>query len=714
MAGKIKKAGALAAAFMAAVMGFSGSGLDPAQAETRSYKHDIQEKSVSYSGKDATALSIDGMIPAPLIEATVGDTLNATFCNTLKEESSIHWHGVLLPADQDGVPHLNTKPIAAGMCHTFEFPVKHHGTYWYHSHTGGQEQRGVYGPIIFHPKDGERVRAGKEFTLVLSDWTDEDPHGVLRNLRRDDDFYSLKKNSVQSWDKVIAGGWPAIRNRFNNAATRMPPMDISDVGYDAFLANGQKEHRIPDIGHGDTVRLRIVNSAASSYFHLQFAGGPLTVVAADGVDVEPFKTGSLRIATAETYDIIVSMPHDGRAYELRATSKDGSGFSSTVLGASPDVVRAPDMPKPNLLVQDHASHSHGNQASEKAPDNGSASGHEGHAGHGGHATAQGPVRDMNEYDLLRAVSPTVYEASRDQREIRLELTGNMQRYTWSFDNKALTESDAIKIRKGETVRFVLANKTMMEHPIHLHGHFFRVLNGQGDFSPLKHTVSVPPHKTVTIEFAADAEKDWIFHCHNLYHMMSGMGRVISYEDGAKDAVAKLSDHGTGRVVFGDATLLSNMSTVNLSVVDGRGALSAGLDFDYKGHYHFDPAYELFVGNASLFRAFAGGDLKNTYHENHSMFVAGFRYVLPLMIDSELRVDHAGHFRFQAQSEIELTSRLSLAWLVNTDKRVVTRLDLYLDDKRNAAISIGYDSDFRDPKAGISPVNGLGIGLKFRF
>lgn len=704
---KTGKTGLLAAAFMAASIGLAGA---QAHAAVKEYHFDIAEKTVNFSGRAATALSIGGSVPAPAIEAAVGDTLKATFCNKLTEESSVHWHGVLLPPEQDGVPHLNTKPIAPGACHTFQFPVKHHGTYWYHSHSGGQEQQGVYGPIVFRPKNGERMRAGKEHTIVLSDWTDENPHDVLRNLRRDDNFYSLKKNNVQSWDRVIANGWPAVKNRLYNSLTLMPPMDISDVGYDAFLANGQKEHRIPGIGHGDKVRLRVVNAGTSSYFNLQFAGGAMTVVAADGVDVEPFQVQTLRMAMAETYDIIVSMPHDGRAYELRATSRDGTGYSSTILGSSKEVVRAPDMPKPNPFVQDHSAH-----GGHAAPEQNHQTDHAAHNNHAGHVSeAQGPVRDMKEYERLRAVAPTVYETSRNQREIKLELTGNMQKYSWSFDNKTLTEADVITIKKGETVRFVLDNRTMMEHPLHLHGHFFRVLNGQGDFSPLKHTVSIPPHETVTIEFAADEEKDWIFHCHNLYHMMSGMGRIISYENGAEDAVAKMADHGGGSVVYGDAAVLSNMTAANLAIKDARGILGADMEFDYKGHYHFNPTYEMYLGHATNFRLFAGGDFKNTYHENHNMFVAGMRITLPLMIESEWRVDHAGHFRLQLQNEIDLTSRLSLAWLANTDKRYAAQLNYYIDDKRNMAVSAGYDSEFRDPAAPVSPLNGFGIGLKFQF
>ena len=704
---KIRNAGFLTAGFMAATLGFLGIAA-PAHAEIRNYKFDITEKTVNYTGKNITALAVGGTIPGPVIEATVGDTLRTTFCNKLDEESSVHWHGILLPNDQDGVPHLNTKPIATRKCHTFEFPIKHHGTYWYHSHSNMQEQRGVYGAIVLHPKDGEREWAAKDHTLVLSDWTDESPSDVMRNLKRDSDYYALKKGSVQSWDRVIANGMPAIKNRLKNSWGRMGPMDIADVGYDAFLANGQKTHTLSDIHHGDKVRLRVVNAAASSYFNLQFAGGPMSVVAADGVDIEPLQLNSLRIGMAETYDVIVSMPHDGRAYELRATSMDGSGYSSTILGGGKDIVKAPDMPKPNLFVQDHSAHGgHAMPQPEQKMD---------HSAHAGHTSEpQGPVRDMKEYEHLRAVQPTTYDIARKQRDVRLELTGNMIGYTWSFDNKTLSEADKIKIKKGEVVRFTLVNTTMMNHPLHLHGHFFRVLNGQDDYSPLKHTVNLPPHETVTIEFAADEEKDWLFHCHNLYHMMSGMTRIVSYEDTPDNPHAKHMSHGSEWNAYGEITALSNMTSGVFTLKDMRNQLRLELDADYKGHYHVEPTYERAQWGPLGVRFFTGADFKNIPAEKHNLFVAGVRYILPLMIEAELRMDHTGHPRLQLGSELDLTPRLGFQWQANSNQEWAARLNYYPLDNKNLAISAGYDSRFRDPDDKQSPLNGaFGIGLKFQF
>ena len=301
----------------------------PAMAEAKlvEYEFDINYQTVNFSGEDVQAMSVGGSIPAPTIEATVGDTLRVTFHNKMDVESSIHWHGVLLPNDQDGVPYLTTSPIRAGKSFTYEYPIIHHGTYWYHSHTQLQEQRGVYGSLVFHPKDGEKYKADREYVAVLSDWTNENPMQVLRNLKKDGDYYSLKKDSVQSWLKVFQYGPEAIKNRLNSSWTRMGPMDLSDVGYDAFLLNGKKESAVDGLKGGETVRLRIVNASASSYQYVEFAGGPMTIVAADGVDTELKEVDRLKISVAETYDVLVQLPDDNMAYEFRASAEDGTGYS---------------------------------------------------------------------------------------------------------------------------------------------------------------------------------------------------------------------------------------------------------------------------------------------------------------------------------------------------------------------------------------------------
>jgi len=310
------------------------------------YHFDIDKITVNITRKSVEGLAIGGQIPAPTISATVGDTLVVTFTNKMNEETSVHWHGILLPNDQDGVPYLTTKPIKGKKTFTYRFKIKQAGTYWYHSHTGLQEQRGLYGALVFHPKKGERIKTDRDHVVVLSDWSNENPDSILANLKKDGDYYALKKGSVQSWVGVLKNGKFAIKNRLQSAWTRMGPMDLSDVGYDAFLSNGQ-EKIVLEAKPGETVRIRLINAAASSYFNVEYAGEPMLLVAADGMDVVPISVKRLRMAIAETYDVILKVP-DNRSYELRATSEDGTGFSSTFIGIG-DKVLAPDIPKPNLF-----------------------------------------------------------------------------------------------------------------------------------------------------------------------------------------------------------------------------------------------------------------------------------------------------------------------------------------------------------------------------
>jgi len=325
----------------------------PLCAKLVEYSFDIGYKKINITGKSVTAMAIDDRIPGPTIEAHIDDTLRVTFRNKMNVETSIHWHGILLPNDQDGVPYITTPPIRAQSSFTYQFKVKQVGTYWYHSHTGLQEQQGIYGSIIFHPKHGERVKADRDYIVVFSDWTDEQPVRVLAHLKMDGDYYSLKKGTVLSWDKVLQYGWPAFKNRIRGAFTRMGAMDLSDIGYDAFLSNGKREeHLIAQ--PGEHIRLRLINAAASSYFNVEFAGGPMTIVSADGIDVQSQKVKRLRIAIAETYDVIVKIPTN-KSYELRATSEDGTGYSSTYIGSGPPLL-APDIPRPNLFLMRHDMH----------------------------------------------------------------------------------------------------------------------------------------------------------------------------------------------------------------------------------------------------------------------------------------------------------------------------------------------------------------------
>ena len=667
--------------FMAVMILLSSSAV---WAKVVEYEFNVDYKTVNFTGKAIQALSVGGTIPAPTIEATVGDTLRVTFHNKLDVETSVHWHGILLPQDQDGVPYLTSPPIKPGGGLTYEYPVIHHGTYWYHSHTGLQEQRGIYGALVFHPKQAEKVEADHDVVVVLSDWTDENPNLVMHNLKKSDDYYALEKDSVQSWFKVISHGSKAINNRLKGAWMRMGPMDISDVAYDAFLANGERRYDLPHIKSGETVRLRLVNAAASSYFNVAYAGGPMTVVAADGVDVVPFDTEQQYMAVAETFDVIVTVPSNG-AYEFRATSEDATGYSSVVLGEG-KLVSAPTIAKPVLLMMDHDMH--------EMPEMD-------HAAMDHKMDMDMSLMQPTGYDSLRSLTPTNFNKNNPKRTVNLALTGDMERYAWSFDNKVLSESSQILIRRGETVQFVLENKTMMAHPIHLHGHFFRVLNGQGDYSPLKHTVSVPALQTVTIEFLANEEKDWFFHCHNLYHMKTGMARVVSYEQTSllnQDMLSKMfSDQDW--FYFADVAVQSHFLAGELRAENTRNAFNVESDWNYEGEYEVEATYERSFNR--FFELYTGAQFEKEDDELENKAIAGAHYLLPLLIEADLRIDSEGDARLGLGSDIQLSDRLSFEWDANTDHEY----RLQLDYEVNKAISwIGSRDD----------QYGWGLGVKAKF
>jgi FtsP/CotA-like multicopper oxidase with cupredoxin domain len=648
-------------------------------AELVSYVFDVDYKEVNITGKSVMAMSINNQIPAPNIEATVGDTLRVTINNHLDVETSVHWHGILLPNDQDGVPYLTTPPVKPKSSFTFEFPVIHSGTYWYHSHTGLQEQRGLYGSIVFHEQQ-QRYDYDVEKLIVLSDWTNENPKQVLRNLKREDDYYALKKDMVQSWDKVISNGWPALKARFNHARIRMGAMDISDVGYDAFLINGQIHSTDETLKPGTKVRLRIINAGASSYFYVDYAGGEMTIIEADGLPVVPIVVDRLKLSIAETYDVIIEIPDD-KSYELRATSEDVTGYASIYLGQGKSI-SVKDLEKPNPFIVDHTMHMEHMDHSN----------HKNHAMMKMHHKPKSNIRMLNEYEGLRSPEHTSLDTNNPEREVLLRLTGSMERYVWSFNNKTLSEEDKILIKKGESVRFILKNETMMHHPLHLHGHFFRVLNGEGAHSPLKHTVNVPPFETVVIEFYANEEKDWFFHCHNLYHMKNGMARIVSYQDSRsnnEEFYTNLKKYGDPWYSFADISLQTNMSTGELWSMNTRNTFKLHYDFDYDNEYDVDAIYERrftrFLG------LFLGVNFERDSEEISNTAITGFNYTLPLLIDSSFRYDSNGKFRFQLESNYQLTERTGFDWFWNTDDEY--RFQLKYEFNKIISGVINHDSDF---------------------
>ena len=660
----------------------TATGLSAALVE---YDLTIAEQKLSPAGKPVRALTINGTLPGPTLRFREGDTARIRVHNHLKhEDTSTHWHGLLLPNEQDGVPHVTTPPILPGQTHTFEFKLRHAGTYWYHSHTHLQEQIGVYGSIVVEPRDGEPVKADREHVVVLSDWTNENPDEVLRTLARGSDYYGLKKGNAQS----IFGAWKqgALRDYFDREWTKMPPMDVSDVAYDAFLINGQRTSHLK-AKPGERIRLRVINAGAATYFYLKWAAGPMTIVAADGPSVEPVKVERLFMAIAETYDLIVTVPPRG-AWEFRATAQDGSGHASLFIGDGPEHA-ADDPPKPNVYTMDEMLDS---ALAEQEDD------------------PRAPLllpRPGPPYRILRATQSTTLPKHLPVREVTMHLTGDMSRYVWSFDGKTVAEDAIVKLKRGEVFRLELVNDTMMHHPIHLHGHFFRVLNGQGSHAPLKHTVDIPPMGRRTIEFEANETKDWMFHCHILYHMMSGMARIFSYEDPHAHHEPHLGEHSHDLWhFFGAASLQSHMSDGLLTLMNAKNDLLLDWEVGWENvedaEYEVDAVYQRYF-NAD-FQAFLGARLTNE-DDAENRAIIGFNYRLPLLVWANVSVDSEGDARFSLAKEFQLTSRLSVFGRVEYDTNTEWEWTAGAEYTLNKPVSLilQHHSEY-----------GFGAGLSVRF
>lgn len=696
-------------------------------ADVVEYELTIAETKLSPAGQMRKALTINGGIPGPTLRFREGDVAKIKVHNTLKsDETSIHWHGLLVPNAQDGVPYLTTPPIKAGTTFEYEFPLKHPGTYWYHSHTGLQEQRGVYGSIVITPKEGEQVKADHDYVVVLSDWTNESPHNVMRSLMRGSEYYSIKKGNAQSILGAIQAD--ALGDYLDRERSRMPPMDISDVYYDAFLLNGKRVSEFP-AKPGETVRLRIINAGASTYFYTHFAGGPLTVVAADGPEVEPVKIRKLLMGMAETYDVVVTVPESG-AWEFRATAQDNSGHASLFIGTG-DKHEASKIPSPNLYKMDHmldgamsnmemqgqmkmnrdmkmqgkADGETANHSDDSADRKSEQHGGQSQASHEQQPDKQ-TERPTTPYRLLRSRKPTVLPADAPVRVIELRLTGDMKRYIWSFNGKTLAEDSTIAVNKGEVLRLKLINDTMMHHPIHLHGHFFRLLNGQGDHAPLKHTVDVPPMGRQTIEFLANEEGDWFFHCHLLYHMDAGMARVFSYRKATNPDYKPSLDPKLTHPYFVmvDGTILNNMTMGNATLMTGRE--NFGVMWDYGFHEHKEYEIDLYWSHyfdANLSSSLGYRFTNNEDAENRAF--AQVNYRLPYMIDSFLSLDTEGDFRIGFGKEFSITDRLAyfgdVEYDTNTEWEYYTGFSYLLT--KEFSLTVGYHSE-----------HGLGAGLMFRF
>ena len=525
------------AAYFAALEAAPKASKQHPDARVVTYTLDIGASELSPAGKPVQVLTINGTSPGPVLRFREGDVARITVRNTLRsEDASIHWHGLLVPNLEDGVPLLTTPPIGPGQSRVFEFLIRQNGTYWYHSHTAHQEQRGIYGAIVIEPRQATNLKTDHDQAIVLSDWTNEDPNEVQRTLQRGSDWYALRKGAAQS----LFGAWQAghLGEYLDREKALVPPMDFGDVAYDAFLMNGQRRLQLPG-RPGETIRVRLINAGAATYFYLDAATGPLRIIAADGQDVKALETKRLLIGPAECYDILVTIPRAG-TWELRATAQDGSGAVSAWLGAG-ETHAAVGPPKPNPYgMSDYLM----SILDQLDPEPG----------------VQSFDRPLSPYASLRAAQPQAVPAS--AREVTLKLSGDMVRYVWSFDGISAEEAGPIKVRRDETIRVKLVNNTMMHHPIHFHGHFFRLVTPEEDdpsTAPLKHTVDVPPMSTRLIEFTAnEGDGDWLLHCHLLYHHVSGMMRVIRVTGpaGEEPPHEPMLHEKESRFAWGEATLTS--------------------------------------------------------------------------------------------------------------------------------------------------------------
>jgi CopA family copper-resistance protein len=712
----------------------------------------VKDTIVNFSGKEKRAIAVNGQIPMPTLTFTEGDTAEIYVHNELNEETSLHWHGLFLPNKEDGVPNLTQMPIKPHTVHKYTFPIIQHGTHWYHSHSGLQEQIGMYGNFVMNKRtDDPTFRAGIDdlptIPLILSEWTDYNPNNVHRMLHNATDWFAIKKGTTQSFSEAIKQGYLGVK--LKNEWKRMNAMDVSDVYYDKFLINGENESQLSQFKAGDKVRLRISNGGASTYFWLNYAGGKITVVANDGNDVEPVEVDRLLIAVSETYDIIVTIP-DNNSFEFLATSEDRTKSASLFVGIG-NKIKAKPMPKlkyfegmkmmngmmkMNGSLDDMGMSMSLNQmdmnmvmypeiTGEQKPmtkmdmskdDEKMKMGENNHENHNQYdANAMSDITTLN-YAMLKSPTSTTLPNA-PIKELRFELSGNMNRYVWSLDNKVVSESDKILIKKGENVKIILYNGSMMRHPMHLHGHDFRLLNGQGENSPLKNVVDIMPMETDTLEFNANVEGDWFFHCHILYHMMSGMGRVFTYENQAanplipkpKLAQRKLFADDRKFHLMAENDFATNGNDGMLMLQNTRWSIGTEWRLGYNAMHGYETETHIgrYIGKMQWFMPFIGFDWryrkfgmdeveKNIFEQtntkdNRSLLSLGFNYTLPMLVRLQSEVFTDGNIRFQlSREDIPLSKRLRGMFMVNTDKEYMGGIDYILG--KNIRGRVHYDSD----------------------
>ena len=710
----------------------------------------IRDTIVTFGKKPKRAIAVNGQIPMPTLTFTEGDTAEIWVHNELNEMTSLHWHGLFLPNKMDGVPFLTQMPIKPGATYLYKFPIIQHGTHWYHSHSGLQEQLGMYGAFIMNKRKEWDIPT---IPVVLSEWTDMKPEEVHRSLHAATDWFAIQKGSTQSYSEAIKKGH--FKTKIINEWKRMNAMDLTDIYYDNFLINGKTQNEQPQFKAGDKVRLRIANGGASDYFWLSYSGDKITVVATDGNDVEPVEVDRLIIAVSETYDVVVTIP-ENKSYEFLVTPEDRTKHASMWLGSGEKVPAVKllrpkyfagmkmmndmmDM-KGNMIEMDGMKMQ--NQIMDMntvvypeitGPENPNDTINAVNHNMAGMNNSNSDIVSLN-YEMLRAPEKTTLPNG-PWKELKFDLTGNMNRYVWSLDNKVVSESDKILIKKGENIRIILFNNSMMRHPMHLHGHDFRLLSQQGEYAIMKNIIDIMPMERDTIEFAANEPGgDWFFHCHILYHMMSGMGRVFSYDNPLVDKTDITNPKAARRGLNADDTkfhpmgrlgLESNGSDGEFMLAQTRWKLSTlwHLGFHNKHGYESETMLGRYIGRMQWWFPYVGfdyhykeeggpknifgGEEKNLFGQtsnknNRKTIIAGVAYTLPMLFVADARVDGNGKFRFQlSREDIPIAPRLRFNMMINTDKEYMAGFRYILT--KYFSLSSHYDSDM-----------GLGAGITITY
>ncbi len=618
----------------------------------------------------------------------------------------------------------------------------------------------MYGSFVIFKKSGDPTfRKGIDdlptIPIVLSEWTDYKPENVHRMLHNASDWFAIKKNATQSYAEAIKARH--FKTKLKNEWKRMLAMDVSDVYYDKVLMNGNPISEIKTIDGkqlkvGDKVRLRISNGGASSYFWLTYAGGKITVVANDGNDVEPVEVDRLIIAVSETYDVVITIPAENTAYEFLATTEDRTKSASFYFGNGIKQLKSPQprlkyfegmkmmngMMKMNGDLNDMGMAMSLNQmdmnvvmypeiTGETKPKVDKKMGEMKMTEDDYNSNKLSDIVTLN-YAMLKSPTKTVLPKNAPIKELRFELTGNMNRYVWSLDNKVVSEADKILIKKDENVRIILYNGSMMRHPMHLHGHDFRLLNGQDEYAPLKNVLDIMPMETDTIEFNANTEGNWFFHCHILYHMMSGMGRVFTYENQApnplipnpKLAQRKLFADDRKPHFMAENDFATNGNDGFAMLQNTRWSLGTEWRLGYNDMHGYETETHLgrYIGKMQWFMPFIGFDWRYRKmgidaqkeslfgqadkKDNRTAVSLGFMYTLPMLVNFQAEMYHDGIVRLSLMREdIPITKRMRAGFMVNTDKEYM--VDLRYIINKNTKIRTHYDSDM-----------GLGIGLSLNY